>query len=131
MYHHRWMTIGFLSIAAIVPLPSTGWGDEAEKKPLCPICLAANKNTATYAEKAGNTLVRGVLNFGLGWTEFILQPAHEVKSGGNVATGIAKGLGQGVMRTLGGLGEVLTFWTPKMGEDYLHFTQNCPLDANP
>ena len=103
---------------------------QADSRPLCPICTSANNDRAPYAEKAGNTLVRGALNFGFGWTELILQPAQEAKSGGNIISGVGKGLSHSFSRTLGGLGELLTFWTPKWKDRYVHFSQNCPLDTS-
>ena len=97
---------------------------------LCPICAATNKDTSTYLEKAGNTFVRGAMNVGFGWTEFIFQPVQEAKSGGNLVAGIASGVGHSVTRTLGGVAELLTFWTPKLGNTYLHFNKDCPLDTS-
>lgn len=99
----------------------------AEEPMICPICAKAEAEKASYAEKAGYTLVRGATNALLGWTELIAQPANEVKAGGNLVVGIGKGIGQGVKRTLGGAAEVLTFWTPKVRNEYLHFASDCPL----
>ena len=93
----------------------------------CPVCTKASDEMASYPAKAGNTLVRGAANTLLGWTELIRQPANEVKGGGNFFTGVAKGVGQGVKRTLVGAAEVVTFWTPKMQGSYLHFAEDCPL----
>ena len=107
-----------------------GWPAAAragEQETLCPICKRASSDTASYPSKAGNTLIRGTANALLGWTEIIRQPAQEVKAGGNVFTGIAKGAGQGVKRTLAGAGEVLTFWTPKVQHRYVHFADDCPV----
>ena len=94
---------------------------------ICPICARASDEAASYPSKAGYTLARGATNTLLGWTELFRQPVSEVKGGGNVVTGIGKGVGQTVKRTLGGIGEVLTFWTPKMQDSYLHFSQDCPI----
>ena len=93
----------------------------------CPICGRASDESANYPTKAGSTLVRGASNTLLGWTELFRQPVDEVKSGGNVVTGIGKGVGQTVKRTLAGLGEVLTFWTPKVDDSYVHFAKDCPI----
>ncbi len=101
----------------------------AEEPQLCPICLKANNDEIGYQDKAGNTLARGLLNFGLGWTEMIRQPGKTAREGGNVLTGIAIGAGASVARTFSGLGEILTFWTPKIGKDYIHFSRDCPLDT--
>ena len=98
-----------------------------QKAAMCPVCDKAGDDSASYPSKAGYTLVRGAANTLLGWTELIRQPVSEVKGGGNVFTGLAKGVGEGVKRTLGGAAEVLTFWTPKMKGNYLHFSDNCPI----
>ena len=100
------------------------WADDPK---MCPICAKAEAEKASYAEKAGWTLARGTTNALLGWTELIAQPANEVKAGGNLVVGIGKGIGQGIKRTLGGAAEVLTFWTPKVQNEYLHFASDCPL----
>ena len=98
-----------------------------EPKATCPICGRATDEAVRYPSKAGHTLVRGAANTLLGWTELIRQPAQEAKDGGNVLTGIGKGVGQSVKRTLAGVGEVLTFWTPKVGHSYVHFANDCPI----
>ena len=94
---------------------------------ICPICGRANRPDADYATKASSTLARGATNTLLGWTELFRQPVDEAKAGGNVVSGIGKGVGQSVKRTLGGLGEVLTFWTPKVQNKYIHFSKDCPV----
>ena len=97
------------------------------KKTVCPICSKASDQSAAYSTKAGTMLVRGASNTALGWTALISEPVHEVKSGGNVFVGISKGVGQTVKRTLAGLGEVLTFWTPKVKDRYIEFATDCPV----
>ena len=99
------------------------------KARLCPICAKANDEQAAYADKAGNTLARGALNFGLGWTELMRQPGKAAREGKNVFHGIANGIGFSARRTLRGLGELLTFWTPKVEGEYIHFSKDCPLDT--
>ena len=120
------MSVGLFAVSARAeetppaPTPSTE----------CPICRqAADKNTPDYQTKAAHTLARGATNALFGWTEIIRQPAEEVKAGGNVFTGILKGVSQGVGRTIAGAGEVLTFWTPKSKTGYLHFSTDCPICA--
>ena len=98
-----------------------------EQTPPCPICSKTVDDEANYPVKAGSTLVRGTANALLGWTELIRQPANEVKSGGNVFTGLAHGVGNSVKRTAAGIAEVLTFWTPKVKGHYLHVAKNCPI----
>ena len=103
---------------------------EAQEPKLCPICLKANDPDVGYLDKTGNTLLRGVLNTTLGWTEVLRLPAKQARKDGNLWNGLANGLGSGVTRTLNGLAEIVTFWTPKVGDDYIHFSDDCPLDTN-
>jgi len=100
---------------------------EEPPRPICPICSRANEETAAYPSKAVATLGRGAANTFLGWTELIRQPAQEAKAGGNVFIGIGKGVGHGVTRTLAGVGELLTFWSPKVQDRYLRFATDCPV----
>ena len=101
----------------------------AEERAICPVCHrgASQQEDAAYASKAGRTLVRGAANVLFGWTDLIRQPAVDVKQGGNVFSGLAHGLGQGLKRTAGGVAEVLTFWTPKVRGNYLKFSEDCPV----
>ena len=92
----------------------------------CPICQFTT-NHSSYGQKVGGTLLRGATNTVFGWTEILLAPHEEVKSGGNIASGIGKGMSLAVQRTAAGLGELLTFWTPKGKDGYLRFTTNCPI----
>ena len=109
--------------AMLLALPTAAMAEDQKPK-VCPICGRTN---AGYSSKAGTTLVRGAANTLLGWTELIRQPAQEAKAGGNVLVGIGKGIGHGVMRTLAGVGEVFTFWTPKVNNKYIHFADDCPV----
>jgi len=97
-----------------------------ETSTTCPICQFTTNNSS-YGQKAGSTFLRGATNTVFGWTELLLKPNEEVKSGGNVATGIGKGMSLTVRRTAAGLGELLTFWTPKGKDGYLRFTTTCPI----
>lgn len=117
-------------ITLIVGLGCSGQAmaeDHAVPHTICPICKQANDQASNYSTNASHTLARGAANTILGWTEVIRQPAEEVKEGGNVFTGILRGVGKGVKRTLAGAGEVLTFWTPKTSRGYVHFAHDCPL----
>ena len=117
-----------LGIAVVLSMSALARADErAEPKTVCPICSKASDQSAAYSTKAGATLDRGTANAVLGWTELISQPVHEVRSGGNVFVGISKGVGQTVKRTLAGVGEVLTFWTPKVKDRYIEFATDCPV----
>ena len=97
------------------------------RQAVCPLCGRINNPQTDYPTKAGTTLLRGATNTLFGWTEIIRQPAQEAKAGGNVATGLYHGITQGVARTVGGAGEMLTFWMPKVQDKYLHFNKDCPL----
>ena len=101
----------------------------AEQQRLCPFCMKANNQRASYGENAANTLARGALNLGLGWTELIRQPGKNARKGKNVLLGVANGVGFSARRTLRGLGELLTFWAPKVQGEYIHFSKDCPLDT--
>ena len=94
---------------------------------VCKLCQKAAEESGSYSSKAGYTLARGAANTALGWTELFRQPVDETKAGGNVIVGIGKGVGATVTRTLGGLGEMLTFWTPKVEGRYVHFSKDCPI----
>ena len=101
----------------------------AKEGTICPICRRATHEDASYSEKAGHTLARGAANTLLGWTDLIRQPAQEARRGGNVFVGLAAGAGQSVTRTLSGVGDLLTFWTPKIQGRYVHFARDCPVCA--
>ena len=96
---------------------------------VCPVCHRSmrQEEEVTYTSKASHTLVRGAANVLFGWTDLIRQPAVDVKQGGNVFSGLAHGLGQGLTRTVSGAADILTFWTPKVHDHYLHFTNDCPV----
>ncbi|GEM_PF-5966102 len=95
----------------------------------CPICGRLRSEHLSYSDKAGAMLARGALNFTLGWTEMMKQPAQEVKEGHSVLTGIARGVEHSAARTLGGLGELATFWMPKVNGKYSNLSIDCPLDV--
>ncbi len=102
----------------------------AEEKIVCPICLHADNEQADYPSKAGMTFVRGASNLLFGWTEVIREPAEEAKQGRNVrnvVVGMANGVGHGIARTAVGVGELLTFWTPKINNRYVRMATDCPI----
>lgn len=124
MIRYRAMRVALMGAVVALGFSTAVMADEQK---LCQVCSRAGHDEATYGAKAGTTLTRGAANTLFGWTELIRQPAAEVKSGGNVFSGIAKGVGQSLKRTLGGVGEVLTFWTPKVNNHYLAFADDCPV----
>ncbi|MBI4597795.1 MAG: exosortase system-associated protein, TIGR04073 family [Candidatus Omnitrophica bacterium] len=122
------LTLGLALGAGIAAAATADRVPATEPRPaMCPICGRAGNDQAGYPEKAGSTLARGVTNTVFGWTEMLREPADEVKAGGNVVAGIGKGIAHTVTRTLSGLGEVLTFWTPKTNTGYVRFATDCPL----
>ena len=114
----------FVALVATASSPAA-----AEEQLVCPICDRLRKEHVGYGDKAGNMLARGTLNFTLGWTEMMIQPAQEVREGHHVLTGIAKGIQRSASRTLGGLAEMATFWMPKVNGAYTHLSDDCPLDV--
>ena len=117
------MLSGGLLVCATAPV-------RAEEKIVCPICLHADDEHADYHAKAGMTFVRGASNLLFGWTEVIREPAQEAREGRNVrnvVVGMANGVGHGITRTAMGVGELLTFWTPKINNRYVHLAADCPI----
>ena len=111
----------------LLSTPRVIWADDQQTTVVCPICGHANNAKAAYGERATSTLARGAANAAFGWTEMIRQPAQEVKDGGNVFMGMAKGAGYSIKRTLAGFGELLTFWTPQPHQGRFQFSDDCPL----
>ncbi len=56
----------------------------------------------------------GLTNLLLGWTEIFQEPYNAAKSGGNVVTGIGKGLWNAVGDTVGGVLHTVTFFIPQL-----------------
>ena len=129
----RWLVLGCL-FGMLAGRPAEALAQQAPKsdpnRTVCPICAHASDDAASYSSKAGHMLMRGTVNTFLGWTEMIRCPAQEAKAGGNVFAGIVNGVGSSVKRTVEGAAEVLTFWTPKIHRNYLHFAHDCPICAN-
>ncbi len=78
--------------------------------PECTVCNEAASDY--YPEKDFFQFTRGIVNLGLCWVELVNQPAKEIKNGGNILIGMAKGLGHVGVRLVEGGGEVLTCITP-------------------
>lgn len=116
----------FLAFWLVLGMTGPAGAAEDEISHTCPICQFTT-NRSSYGQKAGGTFLRGATNTVFGWTEMLLAPNEEVKSGGSVATGMGKGMSLAVRRTAAGLGELLTFWTPKGKDGYLRFTTTCPI----
>ena len=66
-------------------------GEEINPSSLhCGLCKAAEAQN--FGKSAFGKIGRGLVNAGLGWTNLFAQPIHAGKSGGNVLSGIGKGL---------------------------------------
>ena len=124
---------GWLIAAAVLVSPVSARAEEtkapaAAARSTCPICGRANNPNAHYSEKMVSTLARGATNTVFGWTELLRQPVEEAKTGGNVFTGISRGVSHSIRRTMKGVTEVLTFWTPKTNKgEYVQFSTDCAL----
>lgn len=116
-----------LGIGFVLSLATPAHAEQQQQQGLCPICRVANSQTSAYPEKVGSTLVRGAANTAFGWTELLVEPTAEVKAGGNLLTGIGKGVNMAMKRTVLGVGELLTFWTPKGQNGYLTLNHDCPV----
>jgi len=128
--HARRAHAAFILAAGLLAVSAPAMAEEEKPQPkLCPICSKLEGANPSYGEKAGNTFTRGLLNFGLGWTEMIRQPGKAAREGKDVFHGVANGLAFSARRTLRGIGEVLTFWTPKIQDEYIHFSDDCPIDT--
>ncbi|MBI2120110.1 MAG: hypothetical protein HYT94_00620 [Parcubacteria group bacterium] len=85
----------------------------------CGVCEGAESQS--FGKSAPGKLGRGVVNILLGWTNLFAQPVQSGQSGGNVLTGIGKGFGYTVMRTVQGVAELGLFWLPPAhGEPLKH-----------
>jgi len=115
-------------MAGVLLLASTAAPPAARaEEVVCPICKSAGSETASYGETAGHTFVRGASNLFFGWTEVIHRPAYEARRGGNAFTAVGDGAREGAKRTVAGLGELLTFWMPKVNDRYIRFSRDCPI----
>ena len=91
-----------------------------KSSPHCGICEAAEADT--WAKSAPGKIGRGLVNAGFGWTNIFAQPKNAISSGGNVFSGIAKGFGYTLLRTIQGVAELGVFWLPPTMEEPL---KNC------
>jgi len=123
----QWLALAAMSAGALLCAAAPA---VAEEEIVCPICLHADNEQGEYAAKAGMTFVRGAANLFFGWTEVIREPAQEAREGRNVrnvVVGMANGLGHGIARTAVGVGELFTFWTPKINNRYVRMAADCPI----
>ena len=74
----------------------------------CPVCSKAE--SFRYGPKLFGSLMRGLLNTGLGWTEILNQPVQAARDKEGMAAGLGRAPGRAVTRTARGVKELLTFW---------------------
>jgi putative exosortase-associated protein (TIGR04073 family) len=69
------------------------------------------KRVPDYAEEK---LGRGLQNAALGWTEIVARSRAEVQENGakGIVKGLLEGISHGTIRTVTGVTEVATFWSP-------------------
>ncbi len=71
--------------------------------------------SSQYGRKAGGMIGRGLLNAGTCFVDVIVNVVNETKAGPpfvGTLTGVAKGVGCGVLRLGSGAIDVVTFWVP-------------------
>jgi len=71
--------------------------------------------SSQYGRKAGGMIGRGLLNVSTCFVDIIVDTANETKAGPPLVgtlTGLAKGVGCGVLRLGSGVVDVGTFWVP-------------------
>lgn len=101
--------VSFYAVSAFALSPTV---EEISPNSLhCGICEAAESQN--FGASAPGKIGRGLVNTGLGWTNLFAQPVHAGKSGENVFTGIGKGFGYTVIRTVQGVVEIGLFWLPQ------------------
>ena len=94
-------SLQLLVLVGVMALATAGFA-----LPECAVCNGAASDY--YPEKAFYQFTRGVVNIGLCWMEMVHQPVKEMKNGGNILVGVAKGFGHTGIRLVQGSGEVLT-----------------------
>ena len=79
------------------------------------LVVAAGNAAPAFAEDIGHKLGRGLINVGTGWIELpkgIRDGSQQENPVIGVTAGIFKGLGLGLLRTVVGVYEVVTFPVP-------------------
>lgn len=90
----------------------------------CSVCKNLQSKSAVNicCSRIGNGLSNGLL----GWSEIFYRPGKTVAEGGNLVVGFFRGIGNAITRTVVGVVEVATFWTP--GDSVVKM-DDCPLCA--
>lgn len=80
------------------------------------LAMAASPWTekTTYGDKVLGKLEFGIKNVLGGWTEIVTEPRQHHKDGKNIVVGMAKGLGNAAIYTVGGALHLATFPIPQI-----------------
>ena len=94
------ITMGLLLVGLCLARPAVAQEQEEETTPA--------------PEFSGEKLGRGLQNGMLGWTEMVTRPQAEVQENGprGLVKGLLEGISYGTIRTVTGVAEVATFWSP-------------------
>ena|SRR3989338_9069224 len=78
--------------------------------------MMAKVTSDNYAERAFFRLTHGLLNAGLGWTQFFVEPYKSVtQEGQDIVDGIFEGIAYSGYYTILGGWDLATFWVPGQG----------------
>lgn len=92
------------------------------------LCEAASSDD--YLTKSSGQFLRGTANVSLCWLELFHQPAQEMRSGGDIFTGIFKGFTHTIRRGAQGIGELMTFPAPRQPDgSFPIIADDCALGA--
>ena len=102
-----------------------GWQAVPCRAETISICDAASSDD--YLTKTSGQFLRGATNIGFCWLEMIHQPELEIRSGGNLLVGVAKGVGHSLLRVVKGIGDIATCASPHRDQDgtFPSVTQDC------
>jgi putative exosortase-associated protein (TIGR04073 family) len=94
------ISMGLLLMGLGLPRPAVAQEQEEETTP-----------APDFAEEK---LSRGLQNGTLGWTEIVARSQAEVQANGprGLVKGLLEGISHGTIRTVTGVAEVATFWSP-------------------
>src|SRR3989338_8006939 len=93
------------------------------------LCDAASSDDSLT--KTSGQFLRGAANIGFCWLEMIHQPAREARSGGNLFTGLAKGVGHSFLRVAKGAGDIVLCASPRRNKEgtFPSVSQDCALGS--
>jgi putative exosortase-associated protein (TIGR04073 family) len=99
-----------LLVVVMVFAASFAYAAGAKEAEGCWAC--SNLQSDDMSQRYGARVCNGLCNAALGWSEIFFRPGKVVSAGGNPVVGFFEGLGNAISRTVAGVVEVVTFWTP-------------------